>query len=139
MDVAGWRPNLSEVSHTILIERFLCYPIYLSGITDEHGGSDTDVKTRNGKARAAYLQLKNTWNSKQLSTNTKVGILNTNVKTVLLYEAETWRTTKATIQKIQMLTLAYAKYFGSAGQRLSATNAPWDRTNQVPVEEEALE
>ncbi|VDP68205.1 unnamed protein product [Schistosoma mattheei] len=39
---------------------------------DEHGGSDADVKERIGKTRAAYLQLKNVWNSKQLSTNTKI-------------------------------------------------------------------
>ncbi|VDP88659.1 unnamed protein product, partial [Schistosoma mattheei] len=44
---------------------------YLGSIIDEHGGSDADVKARISKARAAYLQLKNIWNSKQLSTNTK--------------------------------------------------------------------
>ncbi|VDO83765.1 unnamed protein product [Schistosoma mattheei] len=55
-----------------------------------------------GKARAAYLQLRNIWNSKQLSTNTKVRIFNANVKTVLLYGAETWTTTKTIIQKIQV-------------------------------------
>ncbi|VDP23927.1 unnamed protein product [Schistosoma margrebowiei] len=75
---------------------------YLGSIIDEHGGSDADVKARIAKARAAYLQLRNIWNSKQLSTNTKVRIFNTNVKTVLLYGSETWRTTKATIQKIQV-------------------------------------
>ncbi|VDP37365.1 unnamed protein product [Schistosoma margrebowiei] len=75
---------------------------YLGSIIDEHGGSDADVKARIGKARAAYLQLKNIWNEKQLSTNTKVRIFNTNVKTILLYGAETWRTTKAIIQKIQV-------------------------------------
>ncbi|VDP31520.1 unnamed protein product [Schistosoma margrebowiei] len=57
---------------------------YLGSIIDEHGGSDADVKARIGKARAAYLQLRNIWNSKQLSTNNKVRIFNTNVKTVLL-------------------------------------------------------
>ncbi|VDP64496.1 unnamed protein product [Schistosoma curassoni] len=62
---------------------------YLGSIIDEHGGSDTDVKAWIGKARAAYLQLKDIWDSKQMSTNTKVRIFNTNVKTVLLYEAET--------------------------------------------------
>ncbi|VDO58411.1 unnamed protein product [Schistosoma curassoni] len=63
--------------------------VNLDSIIDEHGGSDTDVKAWIGKARAAYLQLKNIWNSKQLSINTKVRIFNTNVKTVLLYGAET--------------------------------------------------
>ncbi|VDO67231.1 unnamed protein product [Schistosoma margrebowiei] len=45
---------------------------YLGSIIDEHGGSDADVKARIGKARSAYLQLRNVWNSKQLSTNTKI-------------------------------------------------------------------
>ncbi|VDO81901.1 unnamed protein product [Schistosoma margrebowiei] len=76
---------------------------YLGSIIDEHGGSNVDVKARIGKAGAAYLQLRNIWNPKQLSTNTKVRIFNTNVKTDLLYEVETWRTTKAIIQKIHYL------------------------------------
>ncbi|VDP81121.1 unnamed protein product [Schistosoma curassoni] len=45
--------------------------IYLGSIIDEQGGSDADMKAWIGKARAAYLQLKNIWNSKQLSTSTK--------------------------------------------------------------------
>ncbi|VDO53068.1 unnamed protein product [Schistosoma margrebowiei] len=40
-------------------------------IIDEHGEYDADMKARIGKARAAYLQLRNIWNSKQLSINTK--------------------------------------------------------------------
>ncbi|VDP53072.1 unnamed protein product [Schistosoma margrebowiei] len=74
--------------------------IYLGSIIDEQGGSDADVKARIGKARAANLQLRNIWISKQLSTHTKFRIFNTNVKTVLLYGAETWRTMNAIIQKI---------------------------------------
>ncbi|VDP24270.1 unnamed protein product [Schistosoma margrebowiei] len=73
---------------------------YLESIIDEQGGSDPDVKVRIGKARTAFLQLKNIWNSKQLSTNIKVIIFNTDVNTVLLYGAETWRTTTTTIKKV---------------------------------------
>ncbi|VDP30692.1 unnamed protein product [Schistosoma margrebowiei] len=41
---------------------------YLGSIIDEHGGgSDADVKARIGKARAVYSQLKDIWNSRQLS------------------------------------------------------------------------
>ncbi|VDO54692.1 unnamed protein product [Schistosoma margrebowiei] len=40
---------------------------YLDSIINEHGGSDAYVEARIGKARAAYLQLKNICNSKQLS------------------------------------------------------------------------
>ncbi|CAH8572666.1 unnamed protein product [Schistosoma curassoni] len=82
---------------------------YLGSIIDEQGGSDADVKAQIGKARAAYLQLRNIWNSKQLSSNTKVRIFNTNVKTVLLNGAETWRTTKAIIQKIQVFINSYLR------------------------------
>ncbi|VDO58866.1 unnamed protein product [Schistosoma curassoni] len=75
---------------------------YLCSNNGEHGGSDADVKPRIGKARAAHPQMKNIWNSKQLSINTKATIFNTNVKTVLLYGVETWRITKAIIQNIQV-------------------------------------
>ncbi|VDP17890.1 unnamed protein product [Schistosoma margrebowiei] len=44
---------------------------YLGSIIDEHSGSDEDVKGQVDKARATYLQLKNIWNSKQLSANSK--------------------------------------------------------------------
>ncbi|VDO85913.1 unnamed protein product [Schistosoma margrebowiei] len=37
---------------------------YLDSITDEHGGYGADINARIDKARAAYLQLKNIWNSK---------------------------------------------------------------------------
>ncbi|VDP33137.1 unnamed protein product [Schistosoma mattheei] len=42
---------------------------YLVNMIDEQGGSDADLKARIGKARAAYLQLENIWNSKQVSVN----------------------------------------------------------------------
>ncbi|VDO71895.1 unnamed protein product [Schistosoma margrebowiei] len=62
---------------------------YLGSIIDEQEGSDADVKVRIGKASAAFLQLKNVWNSKQLSINFKVRVFNTNVKTILLCGSET--------------------------------------------------
>ncbi|VDP74470.1 unnamed protein product [Schistosoma curassoni] len=37
---------------------------YLGSVIYEQGGSDADMKVRVGKSRAAYLQLKNIWNSK---------------------------------------------------------------------------
>ncbi|VDO55444.1 unnamed protein product [Schistosoma margrebowiei] len=110
---------------------------YLGSIIDEHGGSDADVKARIGKATAAYLQLRNIWNSKHLSTNTKVRISNTNVKTVLLYGAKTWRTTKATIQKIQVfINSCLRKILQIRWPDTISNNVLWERTNQIPAEEE---
>ncbi|VDP62054.1 unnamed protein product [Schistosoma mattheei] len=93
---------------------------YLGSIIGEHYGSDADVKEWIGKSRATYLQLKNIRNSKQLSVK-RHQIFNTNVKTVPLIGAETWRTTKAIKPYKCLLTVVYAKYFGSVDQTLSAT------------------
>ena len=110
---------------------------YLGSIIDEHGGLDAEVRARIGKARAAYLQLKNIWSSKQLSTNTKIRIFNTNVKTVVLYGAERWRTTKAIIQKIQVfINSCLRKILRIRWPDTISNNLLWETTNQIPVEEE---
>lgn len=57
----------------------------LGSIIDKQEGSDADVKTLISRVRAAFPKLI-IWNSKQLPPNTKVGILKTNIETVLLYE-----------------------------------------------------
>ncbi|VDO54677.1 unnamed protein product [Schistosoma margrebowiei] len=67
-DTACTNPITIDGEHLEDVKTFT----YLGSIIDEHGGSDSDVKVRIEKARAAYLQLKNIWNSKQLSTNTKL-------------------------------------------------------------------
>ncbi|VDP56638.1 unnamed protein product [Schistosoma curassoni] len=82
---------------------------YAGSIIDEQGRSDTDVKVRVGEARAAFLQSKNIWNSKQLSSNTKVTIFNTNVKTVLLYGTKTLRTTTTIIKEVNVFTNNYLR------------------------------
>ncbi|VDO61958.1 unnamed protein product [Schistosoma margrebowiei] len=110
---------------------------YFGSIIDEHGRSDTDVEAWIGKARAAYLQLKDVWNSKRLSTNTTVRIFNTNVKTVLLYGPEPWITTKAIIQKIQMfINSCLRKILRILWSDIISNNLLWERTNDIPVEEE---
>ncbi|VDP74808.1 unnamed protein product [Schistosoma mattheei] len=75
---------------------------YLSSIIDEQGGSDADVKAKIGQARTTFLQLKNIWDSNQLSTNIKVRIFNTKVKTVLLQGGETSRTNTTIIKHVQV-------------------------------------
>ncbi|VDP17160.1 unnamed protein product [Schistosoma margrebowiei] len=110
---------------------------YLGSIIDEQGGSNADVKARIGKARTAFLQLNNIWNSKQLSTNIKVRIFNTNVKAVLLYGAETWRTTTTTIKKIQVfINSCLRKILNIHWPDTISNSLLWERTNQLPAEEE---
>ena len=75
--------------------------IYLGSAVDRQGGTDRDVTVRIGKARTAFVMLKNIWSSNEIRTRTKLHIFNSNVKSVLLYGCETWRTTKTMLQKIQ--------------------------------------
>ncbi|VDP42960.1 unnamed protein product [Schistosoma margrebowiei] len=110
---------------------------YLGSIIDEQGDSDADVKATIGKARTVFLQLKNIWNSKQLSTNIKVRIFNTNVKAVPLYGAETWRTTTTTIKKVQVfINSCLRKILIIHWSDTISNSLLWERTNQLPAEEE---
>ncbi|XP_070207994.1 uncharacterized protein [Littorina saxatilis] len=113
---------------------------YLGSIVDKQGGTDVDVRVRIGKARAAFLQLKNVWASADLSINTKLRIFNTTVKSVLLYGAETWRTTVAITRKIQT-------FINTCLRRILRTRWPdtisnkglWQRTKQLSVEQDILQ
>ncbi|VDP48524.1 unnamed protein product [Schistosoma margrebowiei] len=110
---------------------------YLGSIIDEQGASDADVQARIGESRAAFLQLKNIWNSKQLSTNIKVRIFNTNVKAILLHGAETWRTTTTTIKKVQVFkNSCLRKILNIRWPDTISNSLLWERTNQFLGEEE---
>ena len=72
-----------------------------------------------------------------LSVHTKIRLFNSNIKPVLLYGAETWRTTKTTIRKVQT-------FINSCLRRILRIRWPdiisnvelWQRTNQLPAEDE---
>ena len=62
----------------------------LGSIVTSGGGADEDVQSRIGKARKAFNTLRPLWNSPSISIKTKLRIFTTNVKSVLLYDSETW-------------------------------------------------
>ncbi|CAH2251706.1 Hypothetical predicted protein [Pelobates cultripes] len=47
------------------VQFFIC-------IIDKQGGTDADVKARIGKARVAFIQLKNIWASRELTLTNKI-------------------------------------------------------------------
>jgi hypothetical protein len=110
---------------------------YLGSIIDQQGGTEADVKARIGKARAAFIQLKNIWTSRELSLTTKIRLFNSNVKSVLLYGAETWRTTKTTIRKVQTFTNSCLRRILRIRWPDTISNANlWERAGQLPIEEQ---
>ncbi|VDP42100.1 unnamed protein product [Schistosoma margrebowiei] len=57
-----------------------------------------------------------------------------------MYGAETWRTTKAIIQKIQVIiNSCLRKILRIRWPDTISNKVLWKRTNQIPAEEEALE
>ena len=112
---------------------------YLGSIVDTHGGTEADVKKRISKARVAFHLLRNVWKSKVIGETTKIRLFNTNVKSVLLYGAESWRINKTTLIRIQTfvnhcLRRILQKYWMD---RVSNKDL-WDRTHQVQIEIEIL-
>ncbi|KAJ8356884.1 hypothetical protein SKAU_G00196780 [Synaphobranchus kaupii] len=117
------------------VESFL----YLGSVVDKKGGTDRDVTARTGKARAAFVMLKNIWASREISMATKMRIFNSNVKLVLLYGSETWRMTKATQQKIQtFINTSLRRIFNIGWPDKISNDELWQRAGQEPVTKQIL-
>ena len=74
---------------------------YLGNTINKNGGTEEYVKARIQKARVAFIMLRTIWTAQHIKINTKLKIFNSNVKAVLLYGSETWRTTQKTLKRIQ--------------------------------------
>ena len=68
---------------------------YLGSTINKTGGTEEDVKARIQKARVAFIMLRKIWRAKRMRV---MRLFNSNVKAVLLYGAETWRTTQKTLK-----------------------------------------
>ena len=110
---------------------------YLGSIVDKQGGTDADVRCRIGKARTAFTLLRNIWISPQLLTKTKLRFFNSNVKAVLLYGSETWRTTKTVMKKVQtFINSCLRKILRIHWPETISNKELWQRTGQLAAEEE---
>ena len=52
--------------------------VYLGSVVNKQGGTDRDVSSRIGKARAAFIMLKNIWSSMKINMTTKLRLFNSN-------------------------------------------------------------
>ena len=68
--------------------------VYLGATINTSGGADEDIRRRLGLARLAFHTLTKIWTSNQINRKTKLKIYHSNVLSVLLYGAETWKMTK---------------------------------------------
>nr|KAG5687521.1 hypothetical protein BaRGS_027306 [Batillaria attramentaria] len=111
--------------------------IYLGSVVSKDGGTDEDIKSRTNKARHAFRTLRPIWRSTALSLRNKIRIFNSNVKSVLLYGSETWRTTKTSSHKLQTFINRCLRNILNIRYPLVITNQDlWEGTRQVPIEQE---
>ena len=68
----------------------------------KNGGTEEDVASRIKKANGVFVQLNPVWRSHNISKRVKIRIFNTNVKSVLLYACETWKTTNQITRRLQV-------------------------------------
>ena len=58
------------------------------------GNSESEVKASINKARGALAALRNIWKTNKISNRTKIRLFKSNVLSVLLYAAESWKVTR---------------------------------------------
>ena len=103
------------------------------------GETEADVKTRISKARATFHIVRNVWKSRLIGKTTKIRLFNTNVKSVLLYGAETWRINKTTLKRIQtFVNQCFRKILGIQWKDKVSNKDLWERINHVQIEIEIL-
>jgi hypothetical protein len=115
---------------------------YLGSVINQQGGTDADVKTRIGEARASYKALKNIWQSHLISFCTKIRLFNYNVKSVLLYGAEPWRTTNGIVNKVQTfinscvrgMLVSYHQQHRSLGENQSSASRRRDQKKKMAMD-----
>ena len=106
---------------------------YLGSIVDQQGGSEEDIRVRIGKARTAFKLLHRVWKSREIKEKTKVRIFNSNVKSVLLYGAETWKTTVVLSRRIQsFVNGCLRKILGIRWPKKISNHELWQHTVNYP-------
>ena len=110
---------------------------YLGSGVGTTGGTEEDIKARIGKARGAFVMLNKIWKDRTISLNTKLRIFNSNVKSVLYYGCETWKTTVSCIKKLQtFVNGCLRKILRIPWTERVRNEVVWERTGHIPVVDE---
>jgi hypothetical protein len=107
---------------------------YLGNRVDKNGGTEKDIKSRTSRAQIASRSLHKIWQPNNLSLRTKLRLFNTNVKSILLYGAETWKTTKNLINEIQaFINRCLRRILKIHWPKKVSNEELYRKTNQEPV------
>ena len=78
------------------------YFTYLGSKMTTDGDSEKEVRERISKASQAFASLKTIWRTRKISTKTKLRLFKSNVLSILLYGAESWKMTKGISHKLEV-------------------------------------
>ena len=132
LTVNGKNTNIT-INQTLVeeVEKFT----YLGSVVTPDGGAFKDVETRITKANYTFRTLINIWRSTTISTKTKLKIFNSNIKSVLLYGAETWLTNKQLIQKLQtFINKCLRRILRIYWPQIISNQELWEKIAQEPIE-----
>jgi len=101
----GMRVNMSNIQKFRLeeteIEEVGSF-VFLRSVESENGGTEEEVASRIKKVNGVFVQLYPVWSNHNISKGVKIQIFNTNVKSLLLYACETWKTTNQLTKRLQI-------------------------------------
>ena len=107
---------------------------YLGSTVSSTGGTGDDVKARIVKAKVTFNILQKIWKSRDITTSVKLQLFNSNVKSVLLYGPETWRTSKSMLRKVQaFINTCLRRMLRIRWPEKIRNKELWERTGQEPV------
>ena len=107
---------------------------YLGSVLSKTGGTEEDVKLKLGRVRVAFRMMDKVWTSNVYSRRTKLRLFNSNAKQLLLYGSETWRSTKALTNKIQVFINRSLRILGIRWYNKMSNVELWKATDQESAE-----
>jgi hypothetical protein len=120
--------------HGETIERVTQFT-YLGSIIDNTGDTEADTTARIRTAQTTFSALNKIWHSTAYSTQTKLRIFNTNVKSVLLYGCETWKNSKGITAKLQLfINKCLRKIFRIYWPDQITNKELWKRSKQLWID-----
>jgi hypothetical protein len=87
---------INKFEHEIEVDKLT----YLGSMMTSIGGTENEVKAWIKKAVTAFIQLYPVWRAREISIETKLKVLKSNVKFVLLFACETWKSTKKYFKRL---------------------------------------
>jgi len=101
---------------------------YLGATLTENGTSEIEVKHRVGMATSALARLESIWKMRSISMKTKIKLLNSMVKSILMYGCESWTITDKIWKKVEAFEMkCYRRLLGITWRERQTNGYVWNK------------